>query len=255
MLLVGRTFDANYRYGFNGKEHDTDPYGQGNVYDYGFRIYNPRIGKFLSVDPLSKNFPELTPYQYASNTPIMAIDIDGLEGFIVTNIYTKINNNDVVLVNTSVTVDPDAPYGQVTTINKREPLGDYRVISSTNVQVIHPTTIGNQHNKTTNKLHGRIDIDKAATTGQHTSKDGLVNTITNTVVNGVNAWINEGTKASGIKVEVNEIIRVENINGRNFNVTEIQETTTITNQQIGTIYVSIEAVSNDDVVKELTANY
>ena len=54
-------------------------YGEGNVYDYGFRIYNPRIGKFLSVDPLTSTFPFLTPYQYASNKPIVAIDLDGLE--------------------------------------------------------------------------------------------------------------------------------------------------------------------------------
>jgi hypothetical protein len=33
----------------------------------------------LSVDPLKKDYPELTPYQFASNTPIQAIDLDGLE--------------------------------------------------------------------------------------------------------------------------------------------------------------------------------
>lgn len=79
MLLVGKKFDVNYRYGFNGKEHDTDPYGQGNVYDYGFRIFNPRLGKFLSVDPLFKSYPWFTPYQFAGNTPIWAVDLDGLE--------------------------------------------------------------------------------------------------------------------------------------------------------------------------------
>jgi hypothetical protein len=31
------------------------------------------------VDPLTKEYPELTPYQFASNTPIYAIDLDGLE--------------------------------------------------------------------------------------------------------------------------------------------------------------------------------
>src|SRR5690606_11271324 len=33
----------------------------------------------LSVEPLSHYYPELTPYQFASNTPIAAIDIDGKE--------------------------------------------------------------------------------------------------------------------------------------------------------------------------------
>ncbi len=53
-----------------------------NHYDYGFRIYNPAIARFLSVDPLTASYPELTPYQFASNTPIRAIDLDGLEAYI-----------------------------------------------------------------------------------------------------------------------------------------------------------------------------
>jgi hypothetical protein len=48
------------------------------------RIYDPRLGRFLSVDPINKEYPDLTPYQFASNTPIWAIDLDGLEGFVAT---------------------------------------------------------------------------------------------------------------------------------------------------------------------------
>ena len=74
-----------YRYGFNGKELDkSGEFGSLNHYDYGFRIYNPAIGRFLSVDPLTGDYPELTPYQFASNTPIMAIDLDGLEAMVIT---------------------------------------------------------------------------------------------------------------------------------------------------------------------------
>lgn len=71
--------DASYRFAFNGKERDTDGLGDQTHYDYGFRIYNPEIARFLSVDPISPEYPELTPYQFASNTPIQAIDVDGLE--------------------------------------------------------------------------------------------------------------------------------------------------------------------------------
>jgi hypothetical protein len=70
--------------------------------DYGFRIYNPALARFLSVDPLSPKYPELTPYQFASNTPIWAIDLDGLEAYIrsVTQYYgTDENGNRVVLEN------------------------------------------------------------------------------------------------------------------------------------------------------------
>lgn len=80
MLQPGRNFSASsYRYGFNGKENDNEVKGTGNQQDYGMRIYDPRIGKFLSVDPLITNYPELTPYQFASNRPIQGADLDGLE--------------------------------------------------------------------------------------------------------------------------------------------------------------------------------
>jgi RHS repeat-associated protein len=79
--IADRTFVASgagdYRYGFNGMERDGD---FGNQYDYGFRIYNSQVARFLSVDPLAVKFPMLTPYQYASNCPILMVDIDGLEG-------------------------------------------------------------------------------------------------------------------------------------------------------------------------------
>jgi hypothetical protein len=41
------------------------------------------------VDPLTKGYPELTPYQFASNTPIQAIDLDGLEAYAVFNKATS----------------------------------------------------------------------------------------------------------------------------------------------------------------------
>jgi RHS repeat-associated protein len=58
---------------------DNETYGAGNEYDYGFRIYNPRLGKFLSVDPLTKSFPWYSPYHFAGNSPILNIDLDGME--------------------------------------------------------------------------------------------------------------------------------------------------------------------------------
>ncbi len=75
-ILAG---SRGYRYGFNGKENDNEVKGNGNQQDYGMRIYDPRLGRFLSVDPLIHEYSELTPYQFASNRPIVAIDLDGLE--------------------------------------------------------------------------------------------------------------------------------------------------------------------------------
>lgn len=68
-----------YRYGFNGKENDNEVKGSGNQQDYGMRIYDPRVSRFLSVDPLAKEYSSLSPYHFASNSPITGIDMDGLE--------------------------------------------------------------------------------------------------------------------------------------------------------------------------------
>jgi RHS repeat-associated protein len=83
MIMPGRsvTLVAGelYRYGFNGKENDNEVKGEGNQQDYGMRIYDPRLGRFLSVDPLTRQYSFYTPYQFAANSPILSVDIDGLE--------------------------------------------------------------------------------------------------------------------------------------------------------------------------------
>ncbi|HET6244517.1 MAG TPA: RHS repeat-associated core domain-containing protein [Bacteroidia bacterium] len=87
-----------YRYAFNGKEKDDEVKGSGNQYDYGFRIYDPRIGRFLSVDPLTKSFPWWSPYQFAGNTPIQAIDLDGLEIVYITRPDPKLQGKTTLKV-------------------------------------------------------------------------------------------------------------------------------------------------------------
>jgi len=80
--MVSRSYYAGaqgYRYGFNGKENDRDVKGDGNEIDYGMRIYDPRIAKFLSVDPLTAYYSGWTPFAYAMNRPIDGVDLDGLE--------------------------------------------------------------------------------------------------------------------------------------------------------------------------------
>jgi RHS repeat-associated protein len=85
MEMPGRTFSAGaYRYGFNGKENDRGNFGTQLVQDYGMRLYNPAIGKFLSVDPIADEYPWNSPYSFAENDVIRSIDLDGEEKMIVT---------------------------------------------------------------------------------------------------------------------------------------------------------------------------
>lgn len=78
MEIAARGFSgvAGYRRGFNGKEKDGE---LGEAYDYGFRMFDARVGRFLSVDPLARVYPGYSTYSFAGNTPIYAIDYDGLE--------------------------------------------------------------------------------------------------------------------------------------------------------------------------------
>jgi len=69
-----------YGFHFNGKEMDAEGIGGGgSTYDYGFRIYNPNLGKFLSVDPFAKKYVYYSTYQFTGNSPIQFIDADGAE--------------------------------------------------------------------------------------------------------------------------------------------------------------------------------
>jgi len=87
-----------YRYGFNGKENDNEVKGEGNEQDYGMRVYDPRLGRFLSVDPLSKDYPHYTPYSYAGNKPIESIDLDGEEELHFTlKFNSKIGKPELIL--------------------------------------------------------------------------------------------------------------------------------------------------------------
>jgi RHS repeat-associated protein len=78
MQMPGRTATPdNYRFGYNGMEKDPEMKGDGNSYDYGARMYDPRLGRWFTQDPLKAMYPSMSPYCYALNTPIVAKDADG----------------------------------------------------------------------------------------------------------------------------------------------------------------------------------
>jgi len=80
MLLPGRHGQAesgDYRYGFQGQETDDEVKGEGNSYDFGARLLDPRVGRWLSRDPLEASYTNLSPYSFVGNIPIRAIDPDG----------------------------------------------------------------------------------------------------------------------------------------------------------------------------------
>ena len=80
--MPGRTAESGggYRFGFNGKENINEVVSNGNWQDYGARMYNQNLCRFLSVDPLAGHPKQVgtSPYAYANNNPIRYVDPTGM---------------------------------------------------------------------------------------------------------------------------------------------------------------------------------
>ena len=67
----------------NGMEKDDEISGKGNSWNYKFRMHNPRVGRFFSVDSLDHDYPWNPPYAFAENDLIRSVDLEGLEKAVV----------------------------------------------------------------------------------------------------------------------------------------------------------------------------
>jgi RHS repeat-associated protein len=100
--LAGRTSNSpGYKYGFNGVEKDAEMHGgDGSSYDFGARMYDARVGRFLSVDPLLDKSPSYSAYLFAGNKPINHIDKNGETEWEVIRYYDSQNR----LINTQIRI-------------------------------------------------------------------------------------------------------------------------------------------------------
>jgi RHS repeat-associated protein len=71
-----------YLFSFNGKEKIDEINGVGNDLDFGARVYDSRLGRWLSLDPLQAKYPNMSPYNYCANSPISLVDPDGKQNTI-----------------------------------------------------------------------------------------------------------------------------------------------------------------------------
>ncbi len=63
---------SKYLFGFNGVEKENDLYGEGNAYTTFFRAYNPRLARWMSIDPKADAWQ--SPYTSMDNNPINLAD-------------------------------------------------------------------------------------------------------------------------------------------------------------------------------------
>ena len=76
--LASRTWSIEeYRSGFQKQEKDKELW-DGAMY-YKYRVEDPRLGRFFSVDPLYAKYPYNSNYAFSENVVINAVELEGLE--------------------------------------------------------------------------------------------------------------------------------------------------------------------------------
>jgi RHS repeat-associated protein len=163
MAMPGRSTNAKHRYGFNGKE--TDP--ETGIQDYGMRWYLPNIARFPSVDPITKDYPWYTPYQFAGNTPIQAIDLDGLEPF---GAFYSQGSRPNLTREQRLTWAPDLAYELLGGNRRQEQLPSWDQLGK-NVSISPPNNMINinetpsarEHNERISGLSNQFHVNPAAT--------------------------------------------------------------------------------------------
>lgn len=101
--MQGRVFSsAAYRYGFNGKEKEAD--GTADNYDFGARIYDGRLGRWLAVDPLFEKYPFNSTYAFTANSILILKELKGEDYHVV---YDPISKTITIKAQFQVTQSED----------------------------------------------------------------------------------------------------------------------------------------------------
>ncbi len=87
-----------YLFAFNGMEKIDEINGAGNAYDFGARIYDSRLGRWMSLDPMQHMYPDNSPYNYSINSPIFLGDPDGNYVKVKTTRYVLDENGNKVKI-------------------------------------------------------------------------------------------------------------------------------------------------------------
>jgi RHS repeat-associated protein len=101
MKIPGRYDNAaGYRYQGQGQEEDNE-FTEGML-AFEYRVHDPRIGRFLSVDPLRYKYAYNSPYSFSENRVIDAIELEGMEKFVISENNTMPGVLELTLVDEDV---------------------------------------------------------------------------------------------------------------------------------------------------------
>ncbi|MPN06262.1 hypothetical protein SDC9_153518 [bioreactor metagenome] len=155
---------------------------------FGARYYDSDLSVWLSIDPLSDKYPNLSPYNYCANNPVMLVDPDGMKirGF-------SIDEDGNVVENNKSSKDAQRIYSAMSKTELGQERFKQMVASDTKIklnitkkklydsqgQMIRGNTIGQGFNETT----GLYDKAKVNFSTAEIPDDRFANTSTNELFN------------------------------------------------------------------------
>lgn len=130
-------------------EKDDEVKGNGNSLDFGARIYDPRVGRWLSRDTLEGKYPELSPYHFSANNPVLLVDRDGRDFGI--SIIKDAHGNSTIIITANIYTISESSYNQVleavgqwNSVVKTVDVDDQNYTLRFDVRVIGPSKNSNQ---------------------------------------------------------------------------------------------------------------
>lgn len=154
----------SYQYKYNGKEFQ-DEMGL-NVYAYGWRDYDPAIGRFMKIDRFAEKYHPISPYSYTANNPLKYMDIKGDSLRVANTQITKdylnsaVNEKNQQYINYDDNGNVSLNFGNMTDKQKEKALKNDSGLSIINDMINATDKDGNSENfffEASNRREGSIE--------------------------------------------------------------------------------------------------